>query len=448
MAGAESAGLSDVLVYLSLFAIAFPSPFLFRIGSHLIFPHYLVLMLAIPVLVAQRPLLILPLLPTLAALSISTVLNPYRTSLTVVASHGLHLIAIGILSSRSFKQALHFAKLAVVAYVVAILLAESAVLGGRGDLVSGLLVATSDFPGQPRIAAFATEPAFAGMILLILCRFILMHDPAWLSSGRLVLVLLAMLMTLSLFSILAAFLLLVMCLHRMRRTRALIGMLVGAAILALASWSSDYFAQRIAGLDPSLGLMGLGSGTIRLLPFMYLFEAIHRNFWMVLWGEGADSFGNAFFLEIGQFNTAGDQLSGHMAAVIYDYGLLAVIPFFFWSRPKRLFEQVLYLLMTLLILINTGIGTYLFLIFGVYALVEQGSRSRAQGSHSARFQPRQRTRLPDPRQHTDGRIGATGATPLCGFGAGGSVAAKAGLSGAARYDPQPQAGACRALLQD
>ena len=75
----------------------------------------------------------------------------------------------------------------------------------------------------------------------------------------------------------------------------------------------------------------------------------------------------------------------HMAGPIYDYGLMAVLPILlWWNKPNKLVERSLYLLLTLTVLLNTGIGSYLFILFGSFALLEQRLRLASKNNPTRR----------------------------------------------------------------
>lgn len=258
---------------------------------------------------------------------ISTIANAGNTSLQVAAFHLFHLAAVSTLSSYWFKQSLNSAKIVLTSYVILIFFSEAIILLNLPDVVASFSIITEVNSGARRIAAFATEPAFAGLVMLIMSRFVLMHDPAWMTKYRQALILIAMYLTQSFISFLSALLLLAMLQRRMRYSLG--WTIIGACLLLSAFAASGYFSQRVEGIDTSSGFMGMGSGTIRILPLAYLFEAITQNPLAIIIGAGAGSFQDEFFIAIGQYYTKNDQLSGHMAAIIYDYGIAAVAPLFF-----------------------------------------------------------------------------------------------------------------------
>jgi hypothetical protein len=374
--------ISALIIYVSMFTLLFPSPFLIESGRGLIFGHYLSLLVAVPVLALSQSITLAPVLFSLYMLLVSTVINASEASVSVWIFHSLHLVAIGLLSSVKIEIAVKFSKFAISAYVATILFTQLLLIFGMGELVSRLSVVISDNSGNYRISAYATEPAFAGIMLLILARFLIFHDPDWVSVRRFYSILLAMILLNSLFAILSAILLSVMHLNKFRDIRTVFIGLLSCFIMSISYFYFGDYAERVQNLDFSNSMMGLGSGSIRLLPYSYLFNELPKaDFaFVLLWGAGADVFQSNFFSDIGQFYTNHDQLSGHTAAMIYNYGLPAVIPWIFWNRPRGFIDRFLFLIMTVLILLNTGIGSYLFLIFGIYSIAEQRSRQRKGSS--------------------------------------------------------------------
>ncbi len=369
---------TDLVTWLSFLALAFPSILLFQLGERLIYPHYLVLMLAIPLLFLLHPMRTLPvaILVPLLMMVISTIINASSVASSILVFHLLHLLAIMLLARAPLDLTLKFAKITILAYVFAILAAKALELVGLQSLVQGLLVTQNTLGQSARIAAFATEPSYAGLIMLILGRFIILFDPGWMTIRRVGMILSALILMLSLYAILSAFLLLLVYLEQKRSPRALLGVLFGGVVLMIGLSYTEFFALRLLEIDTTLGLMGLGSGTIRLLPYIYLFEVATDQPWVLLWGGGAGAFQPDFFANVGQFFTNNATLTAQLAASIYDYGLLAILSFLFLSRPERWTDRLLYLTMTILVMLNTGIGTYLFILFGSFSLIEQRQRNR------------------------------------------------------------------------
>ena len=84
----------------------------------------------------------------------------------------------------------------------------------------------------------------------------------------------------------------------------------------------------------------------------------------------------------GNPGTDSTQLTTHMAGPLYDYGFLAIFPILLlWNRPRGLVARALFISMAVLVMLNTGIGTYLFILFGVFALIEQKHRSAQRWLH-------------------------------------------------------------------
>lgn len=376
--------VGTAVTVMALVALAFPTLLMFDLGGRVIFPHYVALAIAIPLLILLRqasPQTIKPVLPVLGMISISTLINYSSADLVVVGFHGLHLIAIMLLAACPGAVALRFAKVAIMIYVVAILLSQILILVGASWLVEWLLISKDD-AGTARVAAFATEPSYAAMLLLIFTRFVMVFEIEWLNPRRLGLIIGALLATLSLFALISALLILAMYLYRRGDIRAMVWVLVGGGLLLTAISFTDFFTDRISALDLSRGAEGLGTGTVRLQPYLYMGTILPSNPWPLLLGAGAGYLEQAFYYDLGNFGSSAGRLTMHMAGPIYDYGLAAVLPILFiWNRPENFGERSLYLLMTVVVMLNTGIGSYLFIIFGTFALLEQ--RFRTQSGRSS-----------------------------------------------------------------
>lgn len=370
---------SKAFTLIALITLVFPTVGMFETGGRLIFFYYLALVIAIPALLLFGQLSLrstISILPVLATIVLSTLVNIDSARLSVVVFHTLHLLAIAFLASGSGRLALRFAKAIVVIYAIVILFSQAMLLVGLQELVSWLLVRKDGIAAVPRVAAFATEPSYAAMILLILSRFVLVIDKAWMTTRRLALILGAMLACLSLFGVISAILLLAMALMEQGKTRGMIGVLVGGAVLLIGVSNSEFFASRLAEMDFSRGAQGLGTGTIRLLPYIHVGELLQENPLQFFYGAGAGAFDAIFFMDVGRFYTANQHFSTTMAGFVYDYGIFGVIYILIaWNRPKRFSSRILYVAMSLSIMLNTGIGTYLFVLYGVFALQEQRARS-------------------------------------------------------------------------
>lgn len=378
--------VSNLIFYVSLFTLVFPAPLLIEGEGQLIFGHYLSLLVAIPVLSFLQPIRLSPVLFTLCMLLISTTINFNEASISVWIFHSLHLIAIGLLSSVKIETATRIAKFSIIVYVVTILSAQLLMTAGMSELASRLSIVVSNSDEGYRISAFATEPAFAGLILLIFTRFLIIYDPDWMSTRRFYLILMAMIFLNSLFAIISAVLLSLIHLNKFRNIRAWASGMLIFGLLSMGFLYLGEYTERVREFDFSNDLMGFGSGSIRLLPYIYLFDELPKTdlIAVLLWGAGADTFQSKFFLDVGQFYTRHNQLSGHTAAMIYNYGVLAVVPWFLWNRPQQFLDRLLYLTMATLVLLNTGIGSYLFLIFGIYSIAEQRGRNTTSSTMASK----------------------------------------------------------------
>ena len=102
--------VSEAAVLLSLAALCFPTLALIRLNGGLIFPHYMALALAIPVLFLLRPLTIAPALPVIAMIVLSSALNINTVALPIAVFHSLHIAAAALLAGCPGSLALRFSK--------------------------------------------------------------------------------------------------------------------------------------------------------------------------------------------------------------------------------------------------------------------------------------------------------------------------------------------------
>ena len=154
--------------------------------------------------------------------------------------------------------------------------------------------------------------------------------------------------------------------------RGAAGLILGFVVVSAIVGTSEYFNSRFAGIDLSAGLGGLDTGVPRLLPYVYVFENLPAQPWFLVWGSGAGTLDSRFFIDVGQYYTDFDSFSVHMAGAIFDYGLpIIFIILFSWGASSGVFGRMLFIVTTLFIFLNTGIGTYLFIIFGTFALLER-----------------------------------------------------------------------------
>ncbi|WP_417464358.1 hypothetical protein [Kordiimonas sp.] len=376
--GVPRSRVSRMVAWIALLTLAFPSLFLFQVNERFVYAHYFAVALAIPVLMVLRPVLQMPVLISIGLIISSSLINANDFVLTVAVFHLLHLLAIALLAGTAVDAVLRFAKITVIAYSIAIMMAWFMQLVGLGSLVSGLLVIKPDAIGDARVAAFATEPSYAGLILLILSRFIILADISWMTPSRMAMVCSALILSLSLYSGISAFLLMLIYLHRTHNLRAIIGAFVAGTILIVGINMMDFFADRLSAFDSSMGLLGYGSASIRLLPYIQLWDMLSDDPLTLMFGSGAGTFEPYFFWNLGQYYTDNEALTPHMAAAIYDYGLPAIIPFFFWCRPRGGLNRALYIAMAVIVMLNTGIGSYLFILFGTFSLIEQKLRNHGQ----------------------------------------------------------------------
>lgn len=368
--------VSDAVTLLALIALCFPTLALIQLGASVVFPHYMALAIAIPVLFALRPWTLKPVLPVLGMILLSTALNINTVSIPIAIFHSLHLVAIALLAGVPGGLPLRFAKATIMIYSITILLTQILVVLGLGGLVEGLLVQDEGLTAT-RVGGFATEPSYAAMILLILSRFVIVCDADWLGPRRLAVVLGALVATLSLFALLSAVLIIAIYLLERSNMQAMLAILIGGIVLLIGLSLTEFLTVRLNSLDMSRGMMGLGSGAIRLLPYQYLADILPKNPWPLFVGAGAGALEPIFFEDVGRYYTIHSRLTPHMAGPLYDYGLVAILPILLlWNRPGGLVARAIFIIMALIVMLNTGIGTYLFILFGIFALLEQKHRSK------------------------------------------------------------------------
>lgn len=356
---------------------------MFELSGQMIYPHYIALLVVSPVLLVlgqETRATIVPALPILSAITISTIINLQTADLLVALFHAFHIVAVIILAGSPAPVALRYAKVSILIYAAAIFFAQALILSGLASQAEWLLILQNDM-GAMRVAAFATEPAYAALTILILARFVLMIDIAWMTPARLSFILLALLATLSLFALVSAVLLLAMYLQRRGDIRAMAIVLLAGALLLVVVSQTQFFADRFSALDLARGAEGLGTGSVRLQPYIFIASILPANVIPLFVGAGAGYLEQAFFYELGNYGLGQGRLSMHMAGALYDYGLLAILPIlFWWNRPANPISRALYIGMTIAVMLNTGIGSYLFVLFGTFALIEQRLRSERLGA--------------------------------------------------------------------
>lgn len=371
----SSLKVSDVLLVIALFSLTFPILAKIQVGSTVIFPHYPALALALPVFFLMNPTAASKALPAILIILISTIVNINTASIYIAVAHSLHIIAAALLASGSGNIALRFTKFSVISYSIAILTTQIFVNFGLEALVDGFFTQRSDTL-EIRYSAFATEPSYAGMIMLILSRFIILADIDWMTPRRLILITGSMMASLSLFSTIGAILILGFYFLEKSNIRSMIIAALGGLAVLMAFTQIDYFASRMDELDLSLGLYGLNTGTTRLLPYIYMTNLLSDNVLPLFLGAGAGALDPVFFQNVGQYHTQHEHFSTGMAGPIYDYGAFVIlVVFVLWNRPRGALSWLLYIIMAAIIGLNSGIGTYLFVLFGTYALLEQRLRS-------------------------------------------------------------------------
>jgi hypothetical protein len=196
------------------------------------------------------------------------------------------------------------------------------------------------------------------------------------SQSKLILIVGGLLTSWSIFSLVSAMLILATYFLQRDYKRATIGLLIGGAAIALTLSLNEYFLSRFTAIDITEGEEGLGTGLPRLLPYLYIFERLVAEPWNLLFGVGAGVLETEFFVNVGQFHTEHDTFSTYMAGAIYNYGLPVFLAFLFLlNKPRGFLNWSLFIVTAMFIFLNTGIGTYLFIAFGVFALLEQRFRS-------------------------------------------------------------------------
>jgi hypothetical protein len=368
--------LAETLFVLSLLTLVFPALFAINAEYRLIYGHYFGFALLIPFALLQCPMRIRLVLFPIGLILLSTVINFGRAEILVAVFHALHLLAVVALSAYNLPAMIKITRRVLSAMILLVIGLGLIELFGLAAILPEIFYVADPSSGTYRLTALTTEPAAAVIIILILSRFIMMAAPGTVRGRDIALVLVALIMAKSLNGIIVGGLLLGTYVLEQRRLSA-VAMLILAGSFGLVVLSQNaYFSERLAELDFSKGPMALGTGSIRLLPYTYIGDTLQHSPAILFWGAGAGDFESGFFRAYGQYFTSNDRLSGHMAESLYDYGIFFVLAIAFLNRPKKPAQLITYLLTTIVVFLNAGIGTYLFILYGAYSMMERKAVNR------------------------------------------------------------------------
>jgi len=224
--------------------------------------------------------------------------------------------------------------------------------------------------GVNRINGFATEPSYAGFLLAFIWFMLFRKDRV--SMVWTCLAIASMLLLKSIFGFLLVG---IIIMHLSGEKRVSLSyrfyILVAACLIIIFQIGDSYLSFKISSLFSNFTDLGNGPGAVRMSPYLYLNEIGWFNS-LSLFGNGSGVFGSRYFDEYAFAITEGTALSGHMAEFLYDYGVVLFLGLFVFCCvyfPAPLFVSIP---LTLLVFLNTGIGSYLFVTYFIAVL--QGLR--------------------------------------------------------------------------
>ncbi len=357
----------------ALVVLSFSDLFIFPVGGKLVFGHYIVLVFIIPFVLLRQPGAIRSVAIPLILILVSVVVNVNSAVLAIALFHTLHFIAIATLAAFPLDVVGRATRRVLSVLVVLIVVLGLVNAAGFGALLPDMLTVADKGNGQLRFKAFTTEPAAAGIVLLVLSRYVLLTDLASVRTRDIVFVLVALVLLFSLNGLVIAAILLATYFLETRKLKAVLILGVFIAVAIFGILQVPYFAERLARFDPTQGALGYGTATIRFLPYIYLGNELSAGVPFLVFGEGAGVFQAKFFYALGQEYTVNDRLAGHMAAMLYDYGLPLILAILLMYRSRSPGRMLTHLLTSAIVFFNSGIGTYLFILYGTFSLLEKRS---------------------------------------------------------------------------
>jgi hypothetical protein len=224
--------------------------------------------------------------------------------------------------------------------------------------------------GSNRISGFATEPSYEAFLITFLW-FVLfksgeMND-FWTALGVASLLFLE-----SLFGLFLAALIAVELLGNKRVTwiYKILFFIVGS-LVSIVQLGDSYLSDKISVFLATFSDLENGPGAVRIAPYLYL----NQIGWvdsLSFFGNGAGTFGGRYFDEYGFMITERTTLSGHMAELLYDYGIILFGSLFIFCCAHFPARNIVSVPLTLLVFLNTGVGSYLFVTYLIVVL--QGIR--------------------------------------------------------------------------
>ena len=300
----------------------------------------------------------------ISLLILSTLINFFTASFITAIFH-LSLVTFAFVLASIDFPIIKSLRLVLWSYIFITLIAYLANVLNIIFLIDILDFAIDASEDEFRINAFATEPSYAAFLISLLWFSLAKND--LISSKETALVILCLLLLKSLYGLFLIFLILAQIID-LRIFFKFHKYLIFLIILIIYLIFFDTFLinkieSALIFSDSSFQLdVESGPAAVRFLPYVYMFNQEIESAY-TMFGSGAGIFQNKFYNEYGYLFTEGDALSGHMAGVLFDYGLLftlAIIYIFIKRFPAKKYVSYPYII---LLFLNTGIGTYLFVIY-------------------------------------------------------------------------------------
>ena len=254
-------------------------------------------------------------------------------------------------------------KVILRSYILITFLAFLAIFFNIGLLIEMLGFVINYKDGIYRINAFATEPSYAAFLISLIWFFLAKEN--LISTKETFLVIASLILLKSLYGLLLALLIFLQIMDLRRLHLKFHKYIFFLSIAALYLIFFDTFLINklnnvlvFTGPSSELDIQS-GAAAVRLLPYVYMFSSDLGSTFSIF-GSGAGVFQNQFYNDYAYLFTEGVVLSGHMAGVIYDYGILTFLAIFIIFVKKFPAKKYVSYPFVILLFLNTGIGTYLF----------------------------------------------------------------------------------------
>jgi len=301
--------------------------------------------------------------------------NIASTRLSVLVFQLFFIVLLAVHSRLPFERINFKAIITYIYYAYCFVLILSGVIDliGLAQFLPDMFYIIERDNGGFRFNAFATESSYAALLLLIFYRYLYRESEGKLNVGFLMITLLSIYFTKSVYGVISILLILSMQVLSVRASMKIPLLVIGGGIILFLLFSSEYFFGRLSGLAESQSVEGMGTAGIRLLPIVFFIEKLqnHVPYWLIT-GNGAGSMSIEFYESVGRFYTEEGRFSTHMIGFIHDYGMLPIILLAKYALPKDTMQQIFYMTMFILISTNAGFATYLFFIF---ILIERASKN-------------------------------------------------------------------------